>query len=193
MTLPISIHAPSRERPIMSGSVMRTFKFQSTLPHGSDWAFQQQNAHQFISIHAPSRERQDTQDVAGEHPAFQSTLPHGSDPYGFNVVGAVTFISIHAPSRERPHVLSLNSPRYINFNPRSLTGATRGILYLAPFIVTFQSTLPHGSDTDNAKAAIIDTNFNPRSLTGATASHNTHSFLHAFQSTLPHGSDFSPL
>ena|GEM_PF-1599253 len=37
--------------------MLKVLPFQSTLPRGSDWAYQQQNAHQFISIHAPSRER----------------------------------------------------------------------------------------------------------------------------------------
>ena len=75
-------------------------------------------------------------------------------------------ISIHAPSRER-----------------------RGILYLAPLIVTFQSTLPHGSDY--IPDALQDTQryFNPRSLAGATMYAYRKNLRHLFQSTLPCGSD----
>ena len=35
----ISIHAPSRERPGVSASTRFSQKFQSTLPHGSDWLY----------------------------------------------------------------------------------------------------------------------------------------------------------
>ena len=76
-------------------------------------------------------------------------------------------ISIHAPSRERPQGFSPSAGR-IDFNPRSLTGATTvgsggaggsGISIHAPsrerrfatklssISLRFQSTLPHGSDS----------------------------------------------
>ena len=119
---------------------------------------------------------------------FQSTLPHGSDlhcskslivVWDFNprsLTGATyattgdilaVAISIHAPSRERPSTS-----------------------YRLPSIYTFQSTLPHGSDTLflpslqlynaisihapsrerrlTAANNPFSENFNPRSLTGAT-------------------------
>ena len=99
-------------------------------------------------------------------------------------------ISIHAPSRERPwgRIIPIGDT---DFNPRSLTGATKG---LAPERLSpeFQSTLPHGSDllhvghgerfwisihapSRERQAGLVfkterEANFNPRSLTGATMS-----------------------
>ena len=55
----------------------------------------------------------------------------------------------------------------MNFNPRSLTGAT----------FTFSATYTEAI------------NFNPRSLTGATPRSNRKAVVDVFQSTLPHGSD----
>ena len=98
----ISIHAPSRERPSLSGNLQR---------------------HLAISIHAPLRERPvasapgtatplhfNPRSLAGATASatvygiqlllFQSTLPHGSDAtlaFLFHIAA----ISIHAPSRER--------------------------------------------------------------------------------------------
>ena len=76
----ISIHAPSRERPISSIHFCTISVFQSTLPRGSD---------PFVMVYekwsAP----------------FQSTLPRGSDDSGY-LVPIFVDISIHAPSRERP-------------------------------------------------------------------------------------------
>ena len=76
-------------------------------------------------------------------------------------------ISIHAPSRERPPLSTVRGLRPRNFNPRSLTGATRMISVSGRWLL-FQSTLPHGSD---------------RRISRPTAKRS------AFQSTLPHGSD----
>ena len=98
---------------------------------------------------------------------FQSTLPHGSDDNSNNM-------NIH-----------IN-----NFNPRSLTGATRWYSILNIGYLLFQSTLPHGSDRElilSISEAVISihapsrerrcqdgagrriaVHFNPRSLTGAT-------------------------
>ena len=54
-------------------------------------------------------------------PRFQSTLPYGSDGRGNGFSKSFT-ISIHAPLRERNihHILLTG---FLNFNPRSLTGA----------------------------------------------------------------------
>ena len=141
--------------------------FQSTLPRGSDCMPRRFSSplHHFnprsltgateklsytitlqdISIHAPLRER----------------------PFAFLGEQAVLNISIHAPLRERPSALKKVSFSLQNFNPRSLTGATRSyrrhnldytISIHAPsrerppfssFIslpAIFQSTLPRGSD-----------------------------------------------
>ena len=53
---------------------------------------------------------------------FQSTLPRGSD-YKIPDYYLKLFISIHAPSRER-HQHPRSAQVCINFNPRSLAGAT---------------------------------------------------------------------
>ena len=77
----ISILAPSRERPSRARLMpMTDFKFQSTLPYGSDPLFRACDAYFRISIHAPLRERR--------------CLSLTSD--------LRTDISIHAPLRERP-------------------------------------------------------------------------------------------
>ena len=141
---------------------------------------------------------------------FQSTLPYGSDALGasYNSIGG---ISIHAPSRERL-LWRATVSRLINFNPRSLTGATieRAIWSQARI---FQSTLPHGSDSNQDSELTYTEYFNPRSLTGATArvvagKQSQEISIHAplrerpwfcpdcrcerqFQSTLPRGSDIT--
>ena len=119
----ISIHAPSRERPLLpcppcvrchfnprslAGATPRNayswrcWTFQSTLPRGSDVSFVP-SLHGFVG--------------------FQSTLPRGSDNHGCRNREHRRRISIHAPSRERPYL------RYCD-----------GVQ------MVFQSTLPRGSD-----------------------------------------------
>ena len=99
----------------------------------------------------------------------------------------------------------------MNFNPRSLAGATKAnewaircvhISIHAPsrerptftghllHILVFQSTLPRGSDDSQISLNAASANFNPRSLAGATfycLAGGRHGLL--FQSTLPRGSD----
>ena len=53
----ISIHAPSRERPLIFCLNATASKFQSTLPRGSDFYGYCKSFNAQISIHAPSRER----------------------------------------------------------------------------------------------------------------------------------------
>ena len=119
----ISIHAPSRERP---GRV----SYHDRLAN--------------ISIHAPSRERLGTRGKPCLCNIFQSTLPRGSD-----------------------RVISMFFGNLIDFNPRSLAGATRN--RNSKFREeTFQSTLPRGSDYFFRQLHYCRHNFNPRSLAGAT-------------------------
>ena len=75
----ISIHAPSRERPMAYFNHCDKDKFQSTLPHGSDISLKR--------LPEPLLR-------------FQSTLPHGSDLIKYLLLTKMS-ISIHAPSRER--------------------------------------------------------------------------------------------
>ena len=141
----ISIHAPSRERPISRIILFTAHSlFQSTLPHGSDFAFLGEQAVLNISIHAPSRERLLVSTFLLNSSIFQSTLPHGSDLV-FDHFQAMCGISIHAPSRERPLVV-FHIIAKLYFNPRSLTGATQQL----------------------CQSVDYQRYFNPRSLTGAT-------------------------
>ena len=99
-------------------------------------------------------------------------------------------ISIHAPSRERQHKYQ-ELTYWRDFNPRSLAGATatfedhcqiRHISIHAPSrerlkilktwnsVITFQSTLPRGSDLAEPSRLYLPVHFNPRSLAGATFS-----------------------
>ena len=77
--------------------------------------------------------------------SFQSTLPHGSDTAKLAIRNGTYVISIHAPSRERRDFI-IALLRGGDFNPRSLTGATLRRLLPLRQTLTFQSTLPHGSD-----------------------------------------------
>ena len=56
-------------------------------------------------------------------------------------------------------------------------------------MVPFQSTLPHGSDSNGESRKVSLRDFNPRSLTGATTVFLAIKRDTLFQSTLPHGSD----
>ena len=56
----------------------------------------------------------------------------------------------------------------IDFNPRSLTGATLDGDEIIEGVEAFQSTLPHGSDLRSYSIGLTPSDFNPRSLTGAT-------------------------
>ena len=80
-------------------------------------------------------------------PRFQSTLPCGSD---------VSILNI--------------SMDFLNFNPRSLAGATGWGTDNTP-AKPFQSTLPCGSDQQRLLLLQEEPNFNPRSLAGATKSY----------------------
>ena len=166
-TLVISIHAPSRERRAYVRPLFRVYKFQSTLPHGSDsvqlcggsgpFAFQSTLPHgsdrppllreyeRRISIHAPSRERPKEGPTNGKELEFQSTLPHGSDPIFLIFYLHASGISIHAPSRERQ---TFSSVKYLCLLISIHAPSRERLTFVAFFNgnIIFQSTLPHGSD-----------------------------------------------
>ena len=120
---------------------------------------------------------------------FQSTLPCGSDvhplsqkslKHDFNPRSLAGATSIS--------VIRIVSPFY--FNPRSLAGATTTFKRICGWLLTFQSTLPCGSDFKRWKMSLAEKNFNPRSLAGATDAKYMSVFMYRiFQSTLPCGSD----
>ena len=145
--LAISIHAPSRERlsnckishryrlyfnprslagatsygPFLIGGVTL---FQSTLPRGSDANSVAQTNALVISIHAPSRERHDEHIRWSPVTGISIHAPSRERPLmpGCNVRSSL--ISIHAPSRERHADNVALYKQNLNFNPRSLAGAT---------------------------------------------------------------------
>ena len=169
-------------------SSLRCFRFQSTLPHGSDEIFTAEEIEASIfQSTLPHGSDIDNQFRILQCYIFQSTLPHGSD-YQNVLLSDDDLISIHAPSRERHRGKLLNwwikqfqstlphgsdplpppgIPVSCDFNPRSLTGATLIALSVLPACL-FQSTLPHGSDMMTSPRISQLTDFNPRSLTGAT-------------------------
>ena len=98
-------------------------------------------------------------------------------------------ISIHAPSRERPisNYILICSDR--NFNPRSLTGAT-STPSAGTAMFSFQSTLPHGSDSIFFILTKILFVFQSTLPHGSDTKISSMALLPSrFQSTLPHGSD----
>ena len=163
----ISIHAPSRERPRTITVVVHGQQFQSTLPRGSDSVHFEPPSVHFISIHAPSRERPISREhelcfltisihapsrerpyIAAYRPTsrqFQSTLPRGSDQVHALRENPALGISIHAPSRERPgNAEKLIFNRTISIHAPSRERPASNSLRLTS--LTFQSTLPRGSD-----------------------------------------------
>ena len=120
--------------------------FQSTLPYGSDPAVNAEILRTSISIHAPLRERLHCLD---------------------NSISTLFNISIHAPLRER--LAGQITIRYkINFNPRSLTGATfHPIDLVVKLGISIHAPLRERRLEGSVTAAIAS-NFNPRSLAGAT-------------------------
>ena len=166
--LPISIHAPRRERQCRNSSGSAPHIFQSTLPEGSDMVLQScVDCVRCISIHAPRRERPSPYPHSFQTPEnFNPRSPKGATSvvrwYSCN-----THISIHAPRRERPTspcpstpylLISIHAPRRERHNP----------VYKRKEQVQFQSTLPEGSDEWGAGRCLKQS---------------------IFQSTLPEGSD----
>ena len=118
---------------------------------------------------------------------FQSTLPHGSDYSIYKQQKAENAFQStlpHGSDAVNAEILRTS----LDFNPRSLTGATAPIPGLRE-LPTFQSTLPHGSDKILVFLMTACHDFNPRSLTGATCKRLEAKDKIIFQSTLPHGSD----
>ena len=121
-----------------------------------------------ISIHAPLRERLKWSKRLPKPRPFQSTLPCGSDRWVPAEQQILLCISIHAPLRERLVMLVLVIIVLINFNPRSLAGATVRTSTIDHNYNKFQSTLPCGSDAVASQIDAARRHFNPRSLAGAT-------------------------
>ena len=142
----ISIHAPSRERRMITKIPTGcTTNFNPRSLTGATPYKLSMDLSKAISIHAPSRERLNLSEKEILEVVFQSTLPHGSD------LKMLLFMA-----------------KAMNFNPRSLTGATTelNIKYLAIIISI------HAPSRERPLLfsifQILFIHFNPRSLTGAT-------------------------
>ena len=99
-----------------------------------------------ISIHAPSRERRCCSISIGIPHIFQSTLPRGSDCNSLLV-----------------------KSYYVNFNPRSLAGATPStLLPYSRMLISIHA--PSRERRGKYPHRSVSFYFNPRSLAGATLS-----------------------
>mgnify|MGYP004624634553 FL=1 len=121
------------------------YKFQSTLPCGSDGFVRKRLPEIRISIHAPLRERQKISAKIFTAQQFQSTLPCGSDDNTLAYTNVQRKFQSTLPCGSDLSRHSRPAPTK-DFNPRSLVGATcfRNLICSYTFY------------------------FNPRSLAGAT-------------------------
>ena len=161
----ISIHAPSRERPLKTYTPSILFNFNPRSLTGATRRKLAAHADLEISIHAPSRERRGNPAGDGGGAGISIHAPSRERPpiYGN---APLALISIHAPSRERPGLISTLSAWSI-----------------------FQSTLPHGSDqTQNNPQMTAKISIHAPSRERPCC-RKTCPPKYRFQSTLPHGSD----
>ena len=143
----ISIHAPSRERPLLRlNIVVISINFNPRSLAGATVFYHQALTVLTISIHAPSRERRFNLMLVPTLLSISIHAPSRERQYPFIQHSFSLLISIHAPSRERHRFyrqnhrdtsISIHAPSRerpllrlnivvisINFNPRSLAGAT---------------------------------------------------------------------
>ena len=163
-----------------------------------------------ISIHAPSRERlygpaltawkkhfnprslTGATHKAKDAPTWENISIHAPSrerPQNPTLLLSTATISIHAPSRERRSTFAAVGQSIVTFQSTLPHGSDQGRSSSALAPKVFQSTLPHGSDLRNDININPVRNFNPRSLTGATTIYSLYHLTYEFQSTLPHGSD----
>ena len=118
---------------------------------------------------------------------FQSTLPRGSDVSGLSRKESFAPFQSTLPrgsdvSEEKSY------SRFLDFNPRSLAGATQLRQVVIPqHIISIHAPSRERPHTNVGFEMLLD--FNPRSLAGATTSPYVAMQACVFQSTLPRGSD----
>ena len=142
--VPISIHAPSRERLVRLFTCINTGKFQSTLPRGSDYNGYVYMLPAVISIHAPSRERRKL--------TYISRKPTDFNPR--SLAGATGYNLFRSPLLEfqstLPRGSDLTSVLKMGLNMKFQSTLPRGSDLILPLglerVPLFQSTLPRGSD-----------------------------------------------
>ena len=162
----ISIHAPSRERRTSSSTSVQYLYFNPRSLAGATKTKQQmlrQSSHFNPRSLAGATECVPSSDEPKPH--FNPRSLAGATAQRANAVSRIN-ISIHAPSRERRLMLFVFVPG-----------------------LSFQSTLPRGSDAMLKRQRSLVKYFNPRSLAGATAAQGCKPAAEEFQSTLPRGSD----
>ena len=144
-----------------------------------------------ISIHAPSRERPAIQLHNTDFVAISIHAPSRERPLQIIFWRSKVRISIHAPSRERP-TANTDSHIAVNFNPRSLAGATPiGIMFRRE-CDPFQSTLPRGSDRSSRDGTRRKAGISIHAPSRERLKCKILNCLRlTFQSTLPRGSDCS--
>ena len=173
----------------MTGLILKSISFQSTLPRGSDRIQRCIPINTKISIHAPSRERPSlVKGLQWVNGYFNPRSLAGATD-GEQVSPMLRMISIHAPSRERPVEyirysiqpdISIHAPSRERRGASATSVDDEGISIHAP------------SRERRGKAASFLCNslyFNPRSLAGATTIIVAAGSSLVFQSTLPRGSD----
>ena len=170
-------------------TIFHLHKFQSTLPHGSD---KRRIVEMLIDANFNPRSLTGATGIIADgsiRAGFQSTLPHGSD-YFCKRTFAPCYISIHAPSRERLADFPQRCELWQDFNPRSLTGATKFWGKGNP-VLLFISI--HAPSRERRKFCKFD--FTERDISIHAPSRERHMSpqiditVAVFQSTLPHGSD----
>ena len=145
LTIPISIHAPSRERRFFKISISSNTNF---------------NPRSLTGATAPERKSKTIS-------SFQSTLPHGSDPVPDDRSSNPTYFNPRSLTGATP-IFRYRIHCDLRFQSTLPHGSDFTFIILANVPSLFQSTLPHGSDYKIASNAFYLYNFNPRSLTGAT-------------------------
>ena len=143
---------------------------------------------QRISIHAPLRERPRFETQSSRPMQFQSTLPCGSDTSALYMRSGLPVFQSTLPCGSDTAGNS-HSAADINFNPRSLAGATLSLRH-GGLRYRFQSTLPCGSDYSRSGIVrcpyriSIHAPLRERRILNGDYMRNE-----LFQSTLPCGSD----
>ena len=210
MSVPVSIHAPTRGATARFVEVALLFEFQSTHPHGvrrfSVYCLQLRGVFQSTHPHgvrrsAPGR-RQSSR-------GFNPRTHTGCDMGQSEMVGFLLGVSIHAPTRGATRApsrsawascVSIHAPTrgatwYNGENDTyyqvSIHAPTRGA---TPFTLLnftsslFQSTHPHGVRPYGLSRRRRTSCFNPRTHTGCDLTMSDSDYnLYQFQSTHPHG------
>ena len=127
ISIAISIHAPSRERPQYGDTTLLPDYISIHAPSRErPLAEAMEKLRKAISIHAPSRERPlSSVHTLSNLKLFQSTLPHGSDRSMIESTMRTVIFQSTLPHGSDPGDFKGAPSFWRYFNPRSLTGATR--------------------------------------------------------------------